>query len=222
MKLLALDTATEQCSAALSLDGRVMERSQLTQRSHAELILPMIDELLKEAGVTLQELDALAFGRGPGAFTGVRIAVGVAQGLALGAGLPVVPISNLAAVAQQDALPGMRVLVCMDARMSEVYWASFAVGADGLVSPTSEERVSSPAQVDANAGGLDFGVGTGFGAYPLLVERFAGLRIEAQRLPRAREIARLAERDWQRGNTVSAAQALPVYLRDQVAFPKRA
>lgn len=221
MKLLALDTATEHCSAALSINGRVIERSQLTQRSHAELILPMVDELLTEAGMTLQQLDALAFGRGPGAFTGVRIAVGVAQGLALGAGLPVIPISNLAAVAQQDALAGTRVLVCMDARMSEVYWATFATGPDGLVNPTSEERVSAPAQVDTDIDSLDAAVGTGFGAYPMLAQRFAALRIDAQRLPRAREISQLAIREWQRGNTVMAEQALPVYLRDQVAYPKR-
>lgn len=220
MKLLALDTATEQCSVALTADGRVFERRQLTQRGHAELILPMIDEVLIEAGLRLSDLDALAFGRGPGAFTGVRIAVGVVQGLALGADLPVIPISNLAAVAQQEAEPGARVLVCMDARMGEVYWGMFVVDQEGLVVPASEERVSAPEQVNAGFNPT-FAAGTGFAAYPALAQRFASLRIDGQRLPRAAEIARLAGREWRHGRAVAAEQALPVYLRDRVAYAKR-
>lgn len=221
MKLLALDTATEQCSAALLAEGRLYERRQLTQRGHAELILPMIETLLGEAQLTLNDLDALAFGRGPGAFTGVRIAVGVAQGLALGAGLPVIPVSNLAAVAQQHATPGARLLVCMDARMNEVYWAAFAIDEQGLAIPITDERVSAPEQVQVEAAELSMAVGTGFAAYPLLAQRFATLPMDAQRLPRAADMAYLAQRAWQRGETVAPAQALPVYLRDQVASPRR-
>lgn len=221
MKLLALDTATEQCSAALLVGERLYEQRQLTQRGHAELILPMIEALLGEAQLTLNDLDALAFGRGPGAFTGVRIAVGVVQGLALGAGLPVIPVSNLAAVAQQQARPGARVLVCMDARMNEVYWAIFAIDQQGLAIPIADERVSAPEQVVVEAVELSMAVGTGFAAYPSLAQRFAALPMDAQRLPRAADIASLAQRAWLRGETVAPEQALPVYLRDRVASPRR-
>src|ERR1700754_1376826 len=121
MKILAIDTATERCSVALRIDGAVIERSVDTPRGHADLILPMLGELLAEGGVTLKQLDGVAYGRGPGGFTGVRIAVGVVQGLAFGADLLTAGVSNLAAVAQQVAKPGGRLLVCMDARMGEGY-----------------------------------------------------------------------------------------------------
>src|ERR1700752_3189626 len=133
MKLLAIDTATEQCSAAVRVEGRCVARCVPTPRGHTELILPMVEEVLAEAGLTLKQLDAIAFGRGPGAFTGVRIAIGVAQGLAYASDLPLVPISNLAAVAQQNASGDGDILVCMDARMNEVYWGVFRADADGLV-----------------------------------------------------------------------------------------
>src|SRR4029453_2048008 len=125
MKLLAIDTATERCSVALALDGRIVERIADTPRGHADLVLPMVESVLTEGRVQLADLDGLAYGRGPGAFTGVRIAVGVAQGLSFGAGLLTVGVSDLAAVARQVAQAGERVLVCMDARMGEVYWAVF-------------------------------------------------------------------------------------------------
>lgn len=225
MKLLALDTATEQCSVALLLEQRLIERKLQTARAHADLILPMVQEVLDEAGLSLSALDALAFGRGPGAFTGVRIAVGVAQGLALGAGLPVLPISNLAAVAQQVAQKitraGMRILVCMDARMGEVYWAVFEVDQSGLVTLCSEEQVTAPEQVQLENRSVQMAVGTGFAAYPILTHMFAGIEIDAQRLPAAAEIARLAVREWQAGKAVPANEALPVYLRNQVAHVKR-
>src|SRR5690606_25113450 len=121
MKILAIDTATERCSVALCVGARWIERAVDTARGHAEIVLPMVEQVLEEAGVRLAELAGIAYGRGPGAFTGVRIAIGVVQGLAYGADLPTVGISNLAAVAQQVAAPGARILVCMDARMSEVY-----------------------------------------------------------------------------------------------------
>ena len=128
MKLLALDTATELCSAALWLDGALLTREATRARGHSELILPMIAELLAESGVALSQLDAIAFGRGPGAFTGVRLAAGIAQGLGFAAGLPLLPISDLRALAAQVLLPDGAVrhaLICQDARMEEVYWGCF-------------------------------------------------------------------------------------------------
>lgn len=150
MKILALDTATEVCSAALLLDGRLIARERELGRGHAEYILPMIDELLKEAALSLSGLDAIAFGRGPGGFTGVRLAASVTQGLSFGSGLPVVPISDLRAVAQRVLdveLTASRVLVCNDARMNEVYWGCFERDAEGLASHYGEERVAKPAAV---------------------------------------------------------------------------
>jgi tRNA threonylcarbamoyladenosine biosynthesis protein TsaB len=221
MKLLALDTATEQCSVALLHDAQMIERKVQTARGHAELILPMIQQVLADARVSLNTLDALAFGRGPGAFTGVRIAVGVVQGLALGAGLPVIPVSNLAAVAQQAAAPGKNILVCMDARMHEVYWAVFGVDPEGLVIPQRAERVSAPSEVQLRDMRVDVAIGTGFAAHPDLQQRFGDIEIRAQALPSSREIAQLALRDLRRGNTLAAHAALPVYLRDRVAEVKR-
>src|SRR3569833_3307602 len=133
MKLLAIDTATEACSAALYLDGAVNKRYVLAPREHALLILPMIDELLRDANLSPLELDAVAFGRGPGAFTGLRIAAGVAQGIAYGADLPVVPVSSLAALAQgcYRERGVTRVLATIDARIGEVYWGAYRLGSDG-------------------------------------------------------------------------------------------
>lgn len=218
MKILAIDTATERCSVALSVDGAIIERSAETPRGHADLILPMIDSVLRESVLRLEDLDGLAYGRGPGAFTGVRIAVGVTQGLAFGAQLPTVGISDLAAVAQQIANPGDKVLVCMDARMGEVYWAQFErVMGGALVTAISPERVDRPEAVVAGASTIF--AGTGFGAYPQLVSQRAGT-VHGTALPHAREIALLAEAELRAGRGKPAAEAEPVYLRDQVAFVK--
>ena len=223
MRLLAIDTATERCSVALRLDGRVIERSSEQPRGAADLVLPMVEAVLKEGGVRLADLDGIAYGRGPGAFTGVRIGVGVVQGLAFGAGLQTVGISNLAAVAQQVARPGDRVLVCMDARMDQVYWSSFArePGAE-LVTPLAAERVDSPDNVaDGNYTAL---AGTGFKAYPQLRARLAsGARIVHEAaLPHACDIALLAEAEFRAGRAKPATEAEPVYVRDQVAHVKGA
>jgi len=221
MRLLAIDTATERCSVALRLDGRVIERVSDQPRGAADLVLPMVDAVLKEAGVRLADLDGIAFGRGPGAFTGVRIGVGVVQGLAFGVGLQTVGISNLAAVAQQVARPGDRILVCMDARMDQVYWSSFAreQGAE-LVTSTGAERVDAPdAVIDGDYTVL---AGTGFKAYASLRGRLAsGDRvIQETALPNASDIALLAESEFRAGRAKPATEAEPVYVRDQVAHVK--
>ncbi len=225
MKLLALDTSTELCSAALWLDGALTAREATRQRGHGELILPMIDELLLEAGIGLAQLDAIAFGRGPGAFTGVRLAAGVAQGLGFAAQLPLLPISDLRALAAQ-ALPLAgtcgHVLVCQDARMNEIYWGCFEqVGQD--VCMLGAEAVGAPSAVSLPAawhGAGICGAGSGFAAYaPQLAATSAGLAAVFPDLrPRATEVALLAVQDGL-GSAIAAEQAQPVYLRDDVAQP---
>lgn len=217
MKILALDTATEACSAALLIDGQILSRYAEPGRGHAEWILPMVDELLSEGGVTLKSLDCLAVGRGPGAFTGIRIAISVVQGLAFGSQRPVVAISDLAALAQRaaDRYRIDAVLACIDARMDEVYWGGFARVADGLVVPSTEESVGSPASVAVDWKEPWVGAGTGWATYPHMGTPSV---VDGALLPRAEEIARLAARDFAAGRAVSPGQAQPVYLRDKVAW----
>jgi tRNA threonylcarbamoyladenosine biosynthesis protein TsaB len=222
LRLLALDTSTEACSVALLLDDELRLRFQLTERSHAELVLPMVESLLAEAGVTLLDLDGLAFGRGPGAFTGLRIACGVVQGLALGANLPVAPVSSLAAVAEQvAAAAGDVVLVCNDARMGEVYWCVYRREAEGTLTPLSGEAVSPPDGVGAGMPPAGHAAGNALPRYPTLAERLreAGLQIHDGLYPRADAIARLGAIELAAGRGVPAEQALPVYVRDDVARP---
>jgi len=221
MKILALDTATEACSVALDIDGRVLERYVELERGHAEHLLPMVEEILAEGGIALGALDAIAFGRGPGGFTGVRLAASVVQGLAFGAGLGVVPVSNLAAVAQRaaDACPqARRVLAVNDARMREVYWAEFA--ADGAVTARGPEHVSPAANVVLPSAGVSWvAAGRGLAAWSDLAERCraGGATVLESLLPRAREILSLASPVVAAGQTLPAEQALPVYVRDRVA-----
>lgn len=218
MKLLAIDTATEACSAALFLDGEITSRCQYAPRQHAELILPMIDELLSESEIKINRLDCLAFGRGPGAFTGVRIAAGVIQGLAFGAGLPVVPVSTLAALAQGAIDKSDYLFSAIDARMGEIYWGLFQ--SDGnIVTAISGESVSKPELASAPADKSWFGVGSGWNTYHETLCRvnqssLVGMNKDAY--PDARDIIPLAIQDFEHGKAVSAEQAQPVYLRNQV------
>jgi tRNA threonylcarbamoyladenosine biosynthesis protein TsaB len=220
MKILALDTATEACSVALEFDGSQIERYEELQRGHAERLLPMIDELLAEAGIALGTLDAIAFGRGPGAFTGVRLAASVAQGLAFGAGIGVVPISDLAAVAQRVAVlhPGAgRVLAVNDARMREVYWAEFDLSQ--LAHPIGPEQVSAGADVVLpRLEAAWVAVGRGLRAAPDLADRCrsAGAAVYPDELPRASEVLLLAQPAVAAGQILPPERALPVYVRDRV------
>jgi tRNA threonylcarbamoyladenosine biosynthesis protein TsaB len=227
VKILALDTATENCSAALLVDGQLTARERLLERGHAENILGMIDEVLAAAGASLAGVTAIAFGRGPGSFTGVRLAASVTQGLAHGGGVPVVPVSDLAAVAQRvlgDDASAQRVLVCNDARMRQVYWGCFARSAADLAAPVGDERVSDPGQVrlpvEWSAGPDLRGAGTGFAAYPQLRSALASVPAGIREVrPRAAEIALLAVPEVTAGRLYSPEEALPVYLRDDVARP---
>ena len=187
MKLLALDTATDACSAAVWVDGVVHERYELAPRRHAALILPMIEAVLAEAGLRPAQLDAVAFGRGPGAFTGVRIAVGIAQGIAFAADLPVVPVSTLAALALGVGRETghARLAVALDARMSEVYWGTYVVTADDA-ELLGEERVCAPAAVTAPTGADWFGAGGGWRVHAAVLSRQLPVRSWLEeRYPRA-------------------------------------
>ncbi len=228
-RILALDTATEACSAAVLTRERTVSRYLELDRGHSEHILGMVDAVLAEAGLGLGDLDAVAFGRGPGAFTGARLAASVAQGLAFGAGLPVVAISDLRALAQRaldDAPAVLSVIVCADARMQEVYWACYRRDPRGLAEPYEDgEHVGAPQSVEPPEGLVRpaQGLGRGFLSYPQLGERLAG-RLDAIRgdwLPRAEEIARLAAADLAAGHSVSPEEAVPIYLRNEVARPAR-
>lgn len=218
MKLLALETATEACSAAVWVDGAVLERYEWAPRRHATLILPMIESVLAEAGSSVIQLDAIAVGRGPGAFTGVRIAVGIAQGIAFAADLPVAPVSTLAALAlgAARATGHTRVATALDARMGEVYWGVYAIaGADA--EPLGEERCCAPEAVIAPPGEW-FGAGSGWAAHADTLARcLAANGWQGDCYPRAGDVARLAAVPSRRGEWVAAEQALPVYLRDRVA-----
>ena len=229
MKLLAVETSTDACSAALYIDGIVNERFELTPKEHTRLILPMIDSLMSEAGLKPQQLDALAFSCGPGSFTGVRIATGVIQGIAFGADLPVVPVSTLAAIAQEffdnnskaqaDLSTFNVAFTAMDARMGEIFWGVYQRDVQGFAELIGKESVTPAVDVEFSDM-IGVGVGSGWGVYRQeLMARLAG-RVsycEIDNLPRASAIARLGARDFERGLAVAVEQAMPVYLRDKVA-----
>lgn len=218
MKLLAIDTSTEACSVAVFVDGEVHARHELAPRRHTQLVLPWADELLAAAGVAKSQLDALAVGRGPGAFTGVRLAIALVQGLALALDRPVLPVSTLAALAMQGE--GEDILAAIDARMGEVYLGAFRRDADGLVSPAGPEGLFAPAAAPVPDRPVH-GVGTGFAADGgALVARLGDrlLGFDAGALPRAADLARLAARAFARGEAIAADALEPAYLRDKVAL----
>lgn len=220
--MLAIETSTVACSAALLIDGRISERFELAPQRHADLLLPMIGELLAESGLTPAQLDGLAFGRGPGAFTGVRIAAGVAQGIACAADIPVAPVSTLAALAQGAIDASPRVLAVMDARMNEIYWGVFEASPDRLMMPCDKELVCAPGDALLPVGAGWFGAGDGWGgACGELLRRRLGTALvgsDATRYPRARDVVLLGQEISRRGAMLPAEQALPVYLRDRVAL----
>lgn len=226
MKLLALETSTEACSAALYLDGNVTERYQIAPQQHNKLILPMLEALLAEAGLGFKQMDALAFGRGPGSFTGVRIAAGVIQGLAFGGDLPVAPVSTLAALALEAfaETDSRFAFPCIDARMGEVYWGVYERGEESLVKLSGMEAVASAGSVEFYEEASGIGIGSGWSTYAAALRtRLGEARVNgiiADRFPRASCIARLGAEVINRGECVSAEAAQPVYLRDKVAKKK--
>ena len=221
MKILGLDTSGDACSAALLVDGTLAQRLELAPRRHGELILPMIQDLLGAAGLRLDGLDAIAFGRGPGSFTGVRIAVAVAQGLAFGAGLATVPVSTLAALAQGELRRSgrRRILAALDARMGELYWGCYALGSGGTMVLRGDERVCPPAEVPAPGDSDWWGAGPGWSAHGQALRArmgsvLAGTSPEA--ICEAQDIVWIARAAVARGELIPAEMAQPVYLRDRV------
>jgi tRNA threonylcarbamoyladenosine biosynthesis protein TsaB len=225
MNILALDTATEACSVALLNGGSIQVDYLETSRDHSRLILKMIDNLLAESGITPRQLDGLAFGRGPGSFTGVRIATAVVQGIAFAIDRPVVPVSNLAAIAQRSYRESghSRVLTAIDARMGEVYWAAYLCGDGGLMQSCLDECVTAPESVplpEIKPDGNWVGAGTGWCSYqPILLSATQELPVTEfeHQLPHARDILALAQAELKRGLGVSAERVRPAYLRDKVA-----
>lgn len=222
--ILALDTATEACSVALLHQGNITFEDELSPRTHTQRILPMVDGLLKNANLSIKEVDYLAFGRGPGSFTGVRVGVGVAQGLALGAELKVVPISNLTTMAEQayQELGATEVIALIDARMNEVYFSQLVRTENGWIEKV-KERVCSPEgalvqfQLDTDKITV---VGTGWAAYPQFAEQNLPLAISEITLPSAKYMLALAEQEIAKGNVKSVDEIEPVYLRNEVTWKK--
>jgi tRNA threonylcarbamoyladenosine biosynthesis protein TsaB len=220
MNLLAIETATECCSVALLAGERLVARSEIAPRRHAELLLPMCDAVLAEAGLDRRDLDVLAVGRGPGAFTGVRLAVSAAQGIALALDIPVVPVSSLAALALQAPDNDADVLAVIDARMGEVYAAVFR-RVVGRVEPIGEETVGRADALRVHGAAALNVIGTGWTSYR---DAIAGILptpprwAEGDRYPQAADIARIAAPIAAAGGGVAADSVLPVYLRDKVAL----
>lgn len=221
MNLLALETSTEACSVALLHAGELRMRSELAPRRHAGLLLPMAAALLAEAGLATTALDGIAVGAGPGAFTGVRLAVAAAQGLALALGRPVVTVSSLAALAMQAPGGAEAILAVIDARMGEVYAGAFRRDAGGLVAALGPESVGPAARLELPVAASWTVLGSGWGAHAdALRARLpeAPVAALAERFPQAAEVARLAAPRLARGEGVPAHAAQPVYLRDKVAL----
>lgn len=225
-RILALDTATEACSVALWNEGKIHSLFEICPREHTQRILPMVQQVLADSGLTLKDLDALAFGQGPGSFTGVRIGIGIAQGLALGADLPLLGVSSLATMAQGAfrLTQATQVLAAIDARMGEVYWGCYQRDADGSWQGESEEAVLKPEQVQALTTALSgkwATVGTGWETYPELVNHSSLVLAKGDvLLPQAQDMLPLACQLWLAGKAVSVENAQPRYLRNEVTWKK--
>lgn len=223
MKILAIETSTEYCSVALWQDGTLSERCELVGQKHSEVLMAMLDTLLKEAGVRIKQVDGIAFGKGPGSFTGVRIACGVAQGLAFGADVNVVGVCTLEALAQASGHD--KVIAALDARMGELYLAAYEKR-DGAWVALIEPCLCKPGNAPQIVGANWFGAGNGFAVNPstssgqALAARYGRqlCGVDTLAMPRASAVARLAAGAFAKGHAVDAALALPLYLRDKVAL----
>ena len=225
-KILALDTSTDACSVALTIDGVTSHVFELAAKSHTQRLLPMVDEILSAANCRLQDLDAIAYGRGPGSFTGLRICMGVVQGLAFGVNLPVIPISTLQAMAQgfltKNPNTTLPLLVALDARMNEIYWCVFT--ADKIPQALNDEYVMKPADVceqnivqSLHKKFIAIGPGWHYADLQTIVPA----QLVQDVYPNAKDILSLAVDAFQRGQSIAILDAQPVYLRDSVSWKKR-
>lgn len=224
--ILAIDTSTEACSVALVMDSDVIERFEIARQRHTELVLPMIDSVLEEAGISIASIDVLAFGRGPGSFTGIRIGTGVVQGIALGAGLPVAPVSSLAAIAQGIYRTGgdKKVIAAIDARMQEIYWGCFQLDKKSYMQATQAEVVAKPEFLPLPAGDNWFAAGTAWSAYENELNILTKEKVKEYDggcLPHAQDIAILACDVIEKDQLISADCVEPVYLRNEIAWKKQ-
>jgi tRNA threonylcarbamoyladenosine biosynthesis protein TsaB len=218
MRVLALETSTEYCSVALWQDGVIVERSDLAVQKHSEMLIAMLAALLKDEGLGIGDMDGIAFGMGPGSFTGVRIACGAAQGLAFGASLPVAGICTLEALAEASGKE--KVIAVLDARMGEIYHAAYEKH-DGAWMEVSTPRLCKPEEAPPVSGDGWFGAGSGFTMYgEILSGRYAGQLqgMGGTAVPQAAAIAALGAAQFAQDRGVDAAEALPLYLRDKVAL----
>lgn len=221
MKILALDTSTEYCSVAVLLDSEILDQEVFAGQRHSELILPMVKRALGEAGLALVQLDGIAFGAGPGSFTGLRIACGITQGLAFGADLPVVGICTLEALAQEAG--ENRVIAALDARMKEIYHAAYEKTVDGW-QEVSEPALCLPLNAPGVSGSSWTGCGSGFDIYnEVLRNRYGGRvsHIIGDLRPNARAMARLAAPRLAKGLGIRPADAAPLYVRNKVALKEK-
>jgi len=220
MKLLAIETATESCSACVMVDDEVYIRSEIAPQKHNKIILSMCEEVLSQAQASLSQLDAIAFGRGPGSFTGVRLAASVTQGIALGQDLPVIPVSSLAAMAQStyELNQSSQVLACIDARMQEVYYGLYESN-NGFMQLVGEEKVIAPSLVKLTINETCYGAGSGWKAYAEQLKHSLGkeLAYSDDVFPQADSVAKLASKYYKEDKYISAIEALPMYIRDNVA-----
>ena len=213
MKLIAIETATENCSVALLNDGVMTQKQAEEPRKHAELVLPYLDELLQQSGVQKKDIDGIVFGNGPGAFTGVRIAIGVVQGLALALNVPVLGVSTMRNMAQGAWQAGVRgqLLVANDARMNEVYWASFELSDDGIEQKHIDQLAAPD---DLPLAGFDHAVGNAFKTFPELIEK-ANMTCDAEALPNAENLLLMVQNDFN-NQAVAVHEIEPNYVRHQV------
>ena len=219
-KILAIDTSTDACSAALLLDHKVNDRFMVAPKEHTSFILSMVNDLLSESEIGFDQLDAIAFGCGPGSFTGVRLAASIVQGFAYASNLPVVRISTLRALAQEVFIEfkASKVLVAQDARMQEVYWGEYHVDNSGIMQAIKPDSLINPHKIGVVSGDDFVGVGNGFEVYSDIFAKSCNIRLISRKYTQAKYVVRLAADDFIKGLAVTAEVAQPTYLREKVAW----